>query len=107
VRKIRKERTGYKKKYVLKLYVAGANGQSQMAVANLTSVCKGYLDGSVDLEIVDIYQSVISAEEEGIVATPTLVKKHPLPVGRLIGDLSETSQVLILLNLKAKNRTNA
>jgi circadian clock protein KaiB len=100
-------RTGSKKNYVLKLYVAGANRRSQRAVANLTSVVDRYLSGSVDLEVVDVYRSIPSAEEAGILATPTLVKKHPLPAGRLVGDLSETNQVLILLDVKAKNETNA
>jgi circadian clock protein KaiB len=100
-------RTGSKKKYVLKLYVAGANRRSQSAIANLTSVCDRYLSGSVDIEVVDVYQAILPAEEDGILATPTLVKKHPFPVGRLIGDLSETNQVLILLDVKAKNDTNA
>ena len=100
-------RTGSKKNYVLKLYVAGANRRSQRAIANLTSVCDRYLTGSVDLEVVDVYQSIPSAEAAAILATPTLVKKHPFPVGRLIGDLSETNQVLILLDVKAKNETSA
>lgn len=100
-------RTGSKKNYVLKLYVAGANRRSQRAIANLASVCDRYLSGGVDLEVVDVYQSLLSAQEAGIIAAPTLVKKHPFPAGRLIGDLSETDQVLILLDVKAKNDTNA
>ena len=91
-----------KKKYVLKLYVTGATRRSQKAITNLNSICEEYLQGRYDLQVVDIYQSPVVAKDADILAAPTLVKQLPLPVRRLIGDLSERGRVLVLLDLKAK-----
>lgn len=91
-----------KKKYVLKLYVTGATRRSQKAISNLNSICEEYLQGRYDLQVVDIYQSPVMAKDADILAAPTLVKQLPLPVRRLIGDLSERGRVLVLLDLKAK-----
>lgn len=91
-----------KKKYVLKLYVTGATRRSQKAITNLNSICEEYLQGRYDLQVVDIYQSPVLAKDADILAAPTLVKQLPLPVRRLIGDLSERGRVLVLLDLKAK-----
>lgn len=90
------------KKYVLKLYVTGATRRSQKAITNLNAICEEYLQGRYDLQIVDIYQSPVLAKDADILAAPTLVKQLPLPVRRLIGDLSERGRVLVLLDLKAK-----
>lgn|SRR5690348_6045182 len=89
-----------KKKYLLKLYVTGANRRSQKAIINLNAVCEQYLHGRYELEVVDIYRSPLAAEEAQILATPTLVKRLPLPMRRLIGDLSERGRLLLLLNIK-------
>ena len=94
-----------KKKYVLKLYVTGATRRSQKAITNLNAICEEYLQGHYDLQVVDIYQSPGLAKEADILAAPTLVKQLPLPVRRLIGDLSERGRVLVLLDLKAKAAT--
>lgn len=91
-----------KKKYVLKLYVTGATRRSQKAITNLNAICEEYLQGHYDLQVVDIYQSPALAKDADILAAPTLVKQLPLPVRRLIGDLSERGRVLLLLDLKAK-----
>lgn len=91
-----------KKKYVLKLYVTGATRRSQKAITNLNSICEEYLQGRYDLQVVDIYQSPVMAKDADILAAPTLVKQLPLPVRRLIGDLSERGRVLVLLDVKAK-----
>lgn len=93
-----------KKEYFLKLYVTGANRRSQKAITNLNAVCEQYLRGRYELEVVDIYRSPLAAEQEQILATPTLVKQLPLPVRRLIGDLSERGRLLLLLNLKAESK---
>jgi circadian clock protein KaiB len=90
------------KKYVLKLYVTGATRRSQRAITNLNSICEEYLQGRYALEVVDIYQSPVLAKEADILAAPTLVKQLPLPVRRLIGDLSERGRVLVLLDVKPK-----
>ncbi len=91
-----------KNKYVLKLYVTGATRRSQKAITNLNSICEEYLQGHYDLEVVDIYQSPVLAKDADILAAPTLVKQLPLPVRRLIGDLSERGRVLVLLDVKPK-----
>ncbi len=90
------------KKYVLKLYVTGASRLSQRAITNLNAICQEYLEGHYDLEVVDIHQSPLLTKAEDILAAPTLVKQLPLPVRRLIGDLSERGRVLMLLDLKPK-----
>jgi circadian clock protein KaiB len=90
------------KRYVLKLYVTGATRRSQRAITNLNSICHEYLQGNCDVEIVDVYHSPAVAREANVIAAPTLVKQLPLPMRRLIGDLSERGRVLLLLDLKAK-----
>ena len=90
------------RQYVLKLYVTGATRRSQKAITNLNSICEEYLKGCYALEVVDIYQSPGLAKEADILAAPTLVKQFPLPVRRLIGDLSERGRVLLLLDVKKK-----
>ena len=98
----KKERIRPQKRYVLKLYVTGANRRSQSAITNLNAICAEFLEGRVDLEVVDIYQVPLAAKEVNILAAPTLVKQLPLPTRRLIGDLSERGRVLMLLDLKPK-----
>jgi circadian clock protein KaiB len=90
------------KKYVLKLYVTGATRRSQRAITNLNAICQEFLQGRYDLQVVDIYQSPALAKDADILAAPTLVKQLPLPVRRLIGDLSERGRVLVLLDVKPK-----
>jgi len=86
--------------YVLRLYVAGLTARSRTAIANITSICEEHLHGRYDLEVIDVFQRPILAREEQIVATPTLVKKLPMPLRRLIGDLSEREKVLVGLDLR-------
>jgi circadian clock protein KaiB len=86
--------------YVLRLYVAGLTARSRTAIANITSICEEHLQGRYDLRVIDVFQRPILAREEQIVATPTLVKKLPMPLRRLIGDLSETEKVLVGLDLR-------
>ena len=90
------------KRYVLRLYVTGTTPKSVSAIANLKQVCKEYLQGRYDLEVIDVYQRPSLAAEEQIIAVPTLIKKLPLPLRRLIGDLSDTERVLFGLDLKRK-----
>ena len=89
-------------RYVLKLYVTGATRRSQRAITNLNSICTEYLQGNCDVEVVDVYRSPTIAKAANVIAAPTLVKQLPLPVRRLIGDLSERGRVLVLLDLKSK-----
>lgn len=90
------------KQYVLRLYVTGATPQSVKAVSNIKKICEEYLDERYELEIIDIYQQPQLAEGDQIIAAPTLVKKLPSPLKKLIGDMSNTERVLVGLDLKRK-----
>ena len=90
-------------KYVLRLYVTGMTPKSTHAIANVKKLCETYLAGRYELEVVDIYQQPKSAKGEQIIATPTLVKKLPLPLRKLIGDMSDTDRFLVGIDLKPKN----
>ena len=85
--------------FKLKLFVTGASPNSLRAIANLKSLCEKYLTKKYKLEIIDVYQQPLKAQDEQIVALPMLVKSYPLPLKRLIGDLSDTGKVLRGLGL--------
>jgi circadian clock protein KaiB len=89
-------------KYVLKLYVSGMTPRSRIAIRNLQKICDEHLKGFYELEVIDIYQQPTLARGEQIIAAPTLIKKLPEPVRRLIGDMSKTDRVLLGLDLKPK-----
>lgn len=88
--------------YVLRLYVAGLTARSRNAIANITSICEQHLSGRYELEVIDVVRRPLLAREEQIVATPTLLKKLPLPLRRFVGDLSEKDKVLLGLDLQAR-----
>ncbi len=88
-------------KYILKLYITGMTPRSQAALRNIQKVSEEFLD-SYELEVIDIYQQPELAEGEQIVATPTLIRKLPLPLRRLVGDLSQKERVLFGLDLKPR-----
>lgn len=89
-------------RYVLRLYITGMTRRSMQAVANLKAVCEEYLIGRYDLEVIDIYQQPLLAKGDQIVATPTLIKKLPVPVRRMVGDLSQQERVLVGLDIRRK-----
>ena len=86
--------------YVLRLYVTGMTPRSTRAVENVRTICEEHLQGRYDLEVIDIYQQPMLAKGEQILAAPTLIKKLPLPLRRIIGDLSSTERVLLGLDLR-------
>jgi circadian clock protein KaiB len=88
-------------RYVLRLYVTGMTPRSTRAVENVRAICEQHLHGRYELEIVDIYQQPSLAKGEQIIAAPTLIKKLPLPLRRVIGDLSSTDRVLVGLDIKS------
>jgi circadian clock protein KaiB len=90
---------GQKAKYVLRLYVAGSTPQSSRAITNLKTICETYLKNQYVLTVVDLYVHPESARSDQIMVAPTLVRQAPLPVRRLIGDLSKTERVLAALDL--------
>jgi circadian clock protein KaiB len=95
----RAARTPPADRYVLRLYVTGMTSRSTRAVNNLRVICDEYLEGRYDLEVIDIYQQPVLTRGEQIVAAPTLIKKLPLPMRRIIGDMSNRDGVLLGLDL--------
>ena len=85
--------------YVLRLYITGTTPKSTRAIRNLTKMCQERLAGRYELEVIDIYQQPALASAEHIIAVPTLLKKLPLPVRTLIGDLSNEQQLVAGLGL--------
>jgi circadian clock protein KaiB len=88
-----------KDRYVLRLFVAGATDRSRQAVLRVRQMCEGELQGKCELEVVDIYQQPELARLNQIVATPTLIKEHPKPVRRFIGNLIHTSALFSELDV--------
>lgn len=86
--------------YVLRLYVTGQTPRSRAAIENLRNVCRDHLHDRYTLEIVDIYQNPEACKEQQIIAAPTLIKTLPLPLRRIIGDLSYKDKVLVGLDLQ-------
>lgn len=85
--------------YRFKLYIAGQTPKSKRAIANLKRICDNNLREEYIIDIVDLLERPQIAEEERILATPTLVKVLPMPIRRMIGDLSDTETVLMGLDL--------
>ena len=90
------------RRYTLRLYVTGTTPQSVRAIANVKKICEEYLKGRYELDVVDLYQQPQLAQGEQIIAAPTLIKKLPLPLRRIIGDMSKTERVLVGLDLQKK-----
>ncbi len=86
-------------KYVLRLFVHRTTLKSEAAIVNLTRVCEEHLKGRYALEVIDIARHANLARHEQIVAVPTLIKQLPVPVQRLVGDMSNVRSVLFGLNL--------
>jgi circadian clock protein KaiB len=86
-------------KYLLTLYVTGTSPRANVAIGNLQRICEQELEGQYELEIVDVLENPQRAEDEKILATPTLIKQLPLPLRRVIGDLSDKDKVLIGLEV--------
>jgi circadian clock protein KaiB len=89
--------------YVLSLYVSGMTPRSTEAINNLRQICEQHLSGRYELQIIDIYKHPELAGQEQVIATPTLVKRLPAPIRRLVGTLSDEERVLVGLDL-AKRR---
>lgn len=90
-----------RKKYLLRLYVAGQTPKCLTALDNLKRICEEHLHGEYEIEIVDLLQNPKLAQGDQIFAIPTLVRKLPEPMRKIIGDLSNTERVLVGLDLRA------
>jgi PAS domain S-box-containing protein len=86
--------------YVQRLYVTGQTPRSVLAIENMRRICAEHLSGRYTLEVIDIYQHPEACQEQQIIAAPTVIKVLPLPLRRIIGDLSDTQKVLIGLDLR-------
>jgi circadian clock protein KaiB len=85
--------------FSLRLYVAGSTPQSSRAITNIKTICETHLKERYVLKVVDLYEEKERAQEDQIEVAPTLIRHLPLPVRRLIGDLSQTERVLAALDL--------
>ena len=88
--------------YHLRLYVAGNTARSVAAIANLRRVCEAHLAGQYDIEVIDLVQHPHLAAGDQILAIPTLVRRLPAPLKRIIGDLSNTDRVLVGLDIQPR-----
>ena len=88
--------------YIMRLYVAGMTPRSRSAIENIRQICDEHCRGGYDLEVIDIYQQPERAREAQVIAAPTLVKKLPLPLRKLIGDMSDEERVLVGLDIRVK-----
>jgi circadian clock protein KaiB len=86
-------------KFKLRLYVTGTTAKSERAIANLSQICEKDLKGRYELQVIDVLRNPQLAEDEKIMATPTLIKYLPPPLKRIIGDLSNSEKVLLGLDL--------
>jgi circadian clock protein KaiB len=87
-------------KWILRLYVAGQTAKAVSAFSNLKSVCEEKLKGNYTIEVIDLLKRPQLGRDDQILAIPTLVRKLPVPMRRIIGDLSNTERLLIGLDLK-------
>ncbi|PKN62990.1 MAG: circadian clock protein KaiB [Deltaproteobacteria bacterium HGW-Deltaproteobacteria-15] len=91
-----------KEKYVLRLYVAGTAPRSKEAIRSVTEICEENLAGRYDLQVIDLYEQPALAKSEQIVAVPTLIKKRPEPMRKLIGSMADKEKILAGLDLKTQ-----
>ena len=91
-----------KDRWILRLYVAGQTTKSITAFRNLKEICETELKGKYTIEVIDLLENPQLSREHQILATPTLVRKLPVPVRKIIGDLSDTERVLVGLDIKPR-----
>ena len=103
--KMKKEKPGKTAKdmWILRLYVAGQTPKAITAFNNLKKICEEQLEGKYSIEVIDLLKNPHLANEYQIVALPTLIRKLPVPVRKIIGDLSNTEKVLLGLDLLEAN----
>lgn len=88
--------------YCLRLYIAGTTLYSIQALENIKRICESYLQGRYELEVIDVYQQPGVGKQENILAVPTLIKRLPPPLQRVIGDMSKMEKVLVGLDIVPK-----
>ncbi len=90
------------KQFVLKLYIAGRTPRTEQAISSLKEICERDLSSVYELAVIDVLERPQLAENEKILATPTLVKELPPPIRRVVGDLSDRERVLVGLDLAVR-----
>ena len=85
--------------YRLRLFVSGTTPRSAQAIRNIRDICEQTMPGRYELEVIDIYQHPEAIAPENVVVTPTLIRKLPLPVRRVIGNLSDMQKVIVGLDI--------
>lgn len=93
-----------KAKWELRLYIAGNTPKSVAALSNLKKYCEEHLKGQYIIEVIDLLKHPQLAEGDQILAIPTLVRKVPVPIRKIIGDLSNEEKVLVGLNIRPLNK---
>ncbi len=88
------------KKYLMKLFVAGDSPRSERAIQNLVQICDKTMKNNYEITIIDVLEQPAIAEEDKIMATPTLIKLTPYPSRRIVGDLSDQNKVLTILGVQ-------
>jgi circadian clock protein KaiB len=91
-------------KYVLRLFITGMTPRAQEAVRNIRKICEEELKGRYELEVIDIYQQPELAKKEQILAAPTLIRKLPLPLRKLVGDMSNKEKVVVGLEILSEGK---
>jgi circadian clock protein KaiB len=99
--------TGDEARYELTLFVSGASDLSARAIANARELCDTHLGGRYELSVLDIHEDATAALDSDVIAAPTLVRNRPLPVRKLVGDLSHTAKVLVALDIRAADDSPA
>ena len=89
--------------FVLRLFVSGLSARSRRAIDNIKQLCETHLAGRYELQIIDIYQQPELAKDQQLIAAPTLIKKLPLPLRKLVGDMQDRARVLVMLGVTEKN----
>src|ERR1700689_3220523 len=95
---------GYSGMVELRLYVAGQTPKSLAALSNLKKICSEHLDGQFRIDVIDLLKNPKLAQGDQILAIPTLVRSLPVPIRKIIGDLSDTERVLVGLNISRTKR---
>jgi circadian clock protein KaiB len=90
-----------KERFVLRLFVSGLSARSRRAIDNIKHLCETHLAGRYELQIIDIYQQPELAKDQQLIAAPTLIKKLPLPLRKLVGDMNDRARVLVMLGVAA------
>ena len=90
-------------RFQLRLFVTGSTPRSQQAIQNIRQICEQYLSGEYELEVIDVSQNPEQAKKHQVLAVPTLLKELPLPLRKVVGDLSEKEKVLEGLHIQPKD----